>query len=205
MKTPTTRDEILSEMKKLQFFYGLKREIRFGENRTDETNPESVAEHIYGMHVLFDYFLPLEDPEGKLNTERIRKMVTFHDIDEVITGDIVGYLKTEDDKKAEAAATVTILKNAPDSMRATLTDILEEYETRESTESKFVKALDKIEPVVQIFNQQGKELLNRMGTTRGQHDSIKKPFFEGFPVIDSFYSVVIEEMDKEGFFSKEEA
>ena len=197
-----TREKVLEEVKKLQFFYGLKREIRFGESRTDATNPESVAEHIYGMHVLFDYFLPLEDPEGNWDKERIRKMITFHDIDEVITGDIVGYLKTEKDKQAEREATKEILEGAPDSMRQTLTDTLEEYEKRESVESRFVKAIDKMDPVIQIFNQNGKELLNRMNTTRDQHDSIKKPYFIGFPIMDRFYSVLIEEMDAEGFFRK---
>jgi len=195
-----TREKVLEEVEKLQFFYGLKREIRYGESRSDVTNPESVAEHIYGMHVLFDYFLPLEDPEGKLDKEKIRKMITFHDVDEVITGDIVGYLKTEDDKEAERKATIMVLKGAPDSMRQTLTDTLEEYEKRESIESRFVKAIDKMDPVIHIFNQDGKELLNRMKTTRDQHDSIKKPYFVGFPTMDRFYSVLIEEMDTEGFF-----
>jgi len=195
-----TKEKVLEEVKKLQFFYGLKREIRFGETRTDTTNPESVAEHIYGMHVLFDYFLPLEDPEGKLDKERMRKMITFHDIDEVITGDIVGYLKTEEDKQAEREATITILKGAPESMRQTLTDTLDEYEERESAESRFVKAIDKMDPVIHVFNQNGKELLNRMKTTRDQHDSIKKPYFVGFPIMDKFYSILIEEMDAEGFF-----
>jgi 5'-deoxynucleotidase YfbR-like HD superfamily hydrolase len=204
MQPTATREEILSEMKKLQFFFGLKNEMRFGQEPAIETGADSVADHVYGMHVLFDYFLPLEDPEGTLDTERIRKMITFHDVDEVITGDIVGYLKTAEDKEAEAKATLTILKEAPDSMRKTLTNILEEYETRESMESRFVKALDKIEPVVQVFNQSGKELLRKMKTTRSQHDSIKKPYFKGFPVIDHFYSVVIEEMDNEGFFKAEE-
>jgi len=189
-------------MKKLQFFYGLKHEIRFGETRTDATSPESVAEHVYGMHVLCDYFLPLEDPESKLDVERIRKMITFHDVDEVITGDIIGYLKTAKDKQEEAKATITVLSKTPDSMRQMLTGTLREYEARESAESQFVKALDKIEPVVQVFNQSGKELLNRMQTTRAQHDSIKKPYFKNFPIIDCFYSVVIEEMDQQDFFVK---
>lgn len=101
---------------------------------------------------------------------------------------------------AEEEARVSVLQSIPESMRTILTPILHEYEARETIEAKFVKAIDKIEPVVHLLNPIGKDLLNRMGTTRAQHDSIKLPYFKPFPVINRFYDVAIEKMDSEGYF-----
>lgn len=190
----------MEELKRLQFFYGLKSEIRYGEKRTDPNNPESVAEHVYGMHVLFDYFWPLEDSEAKWNQVKMRQMINFHDLDEVIVGDVIGYLKTAADKEKEVEAQAQVLDSVPQSMRSTLEVLLEEYETRESVEAKFIKAIDKIEPVVHVYNENGKRLLNEMRTTKEQHDSIKLPYFKPFPVIHRFYDVSINKMVEEGFF-----
>ena len=84
-------EEVLEEVKKIQYLYTLKREIRYAETRCDET--ESVAEHIYGMHICAMYFLPLEDPLCTWDKSRIFQMITLHDIDEIETGDVMRYLQ----------------------------------------------------------------------------------------------------------------
>jgi len=180
---------VVNEIMKLQRIFELKQEIRYGEARTDAANPESVAEHVFGMHVAFEYFWPLEDPEGKWDQAKMRQMITFHDIDEVVTGDKIGYLKTEADRAREAEAQQELLKEIPSTLRDSIAPILEEYEQKESIEARFVKAIDKIEPVIHILNPAGKALLGRNGTTVEQHDSIKLPFFQEFPVIMRFYEV----------------
>ncbi len=194
---------VLEEVKRLQFFYGLKREIRYGEERSDMSNPESVAEHVYGMYVLLNYFLPLEDIESNWSRERIEKMILLHDLDEVITGDKIGYLKTKEDVANEEVALIDVYKAIPESMREESELLLKEYHKRETPEAKFVKAIDKIEPIVHLFNEGGKELLARMKTTYEQNASIKIQFFEEFPVIMHFYKVTSTQMFKEGFFFEE--
>jgi putative hydrolase of HD superfamily len=194
---------VMEELRRLQRLFELKAEIRYGEERTDITNPESVAEHVFGMHALFSYFWPLEDPELRWDEAKMRTMITFHDIEEIITGDLIGYLKTAEDKAVGEEAMGKILKEIPSSLSRSITDLLHEYEARESKEAQFVKAIDKIEPVVHLCNPKGKELLHRMGTTITQHHSIKLPYFEPFSVIRRFYDVVISNMEKDGFFVPE--
>ncbi len=191
---------ILGEIAKLQRIYELKQEIRYGESRTDATNPESVAEHVFGMHVLFEYFWPLEDPGKKWDQAKMRQMITFHDVDEIITGDKIGYLKTAADKAAEAHAHQQVMEEIPATLKNSIATVLSEYEERETVEAKFIKAIDKIEPVFHVFNPAGKELLHRMRTTREQHDSIKLPYFQPFPVIKRFYDVSIAKMVNDGYF-----
>lgn len=196
-------DFVMSELRRLQRLFELKGVIRYGEKRTEATNPESVAEHVFGMHVLFSYFWPLENPEQDWDEAKMRTMITYHDIEEVITGDTVGYLKTATHKAQGEEALEKILTEIPASLALAITDPLDEYEARKSQEALFVKAIDKIEPVVHVCNPEGKELLHRMGTTISQHHSIKLPYFEPFPVIRRFYDVVIDYMDQEGFFVPE--
>ncbi len=191
---------VLSELKKLQILYKLKNEIRYGEQCCGRDGADSVAEHVYGMHCLVDYFLPLEDISGSYDRQKITRMVQYHDIDEVELGDTIGYLKTSTQRSLEPAAIQTVISQLPESVQSTIADLLEEYETRQTWESKFVKAVDKIEVLLQVYTPTGKLLLERHACTRSQHDSIKDPFLADFPIMRRFKQVVSDQMEAEGFF-----
>ena len=65
------REKVLADLNRLQYLYRLKEVIRYDEERTEIDTSESVAEHVYGMFILTEYFLPLEDPDKQLSKERI--------------------------------------------------------------------------------------------------------------------------------------
>ena len=69
-----SNDFVISELKKIQILYELKRIIRYDHKRNHEEHTESDAEHIFGMHCLIDFFLPLEDNEKKLIRSVIREL-----------------------------------------------------------------------------------------------------------------------------------
>jgi len=194
-----TEAEILREVAKIQYFYGLKKEIRYGETRTDLG--ESVAEHIFGMQVLALYFGELEDPQHTWNYGNIYEMITWHDMDEVETGDMIGYLKTEEDRAREDTAMSAVFKKSPETIRTRIVTIVEEYQKQETVESRFVKALDKIEPLFQIYNENGKNILLRNKTTLEDSRKIKDKYVAPFPFIKTFNDVLNVTMDKEGFFT----
>jgi hypothetical protein len=52
---------VIAELQKVQTLYALKRVIRYNHTREHDVHTESVAEHVFGMHCLVEYFLPLED------------------------------------------------------------------------------------------------------------------------------------------------
>ena len=117
MSTPElTVEYVISEVRKLQYLYQLKKEIRYAQNRHEEDSTESVAEHIYGMHILAAYFLPLVDTKGEWDKARIYEMITQHDIDEIETGDIVGYLNTDSDREKGLQAIQTVIEKSPEHM-----------------------------------------------------------------------------------------
>jgi Predicted hydrolases of HD superfamily len=155
------------------------------------------------MHVCATYFLPLEDPGRTWDWQKVYEMITWHDIDEIETGDTIGYLKTDADRAAEAAAEQKIIDQLPEHLKAHITALLAEYKARDTVEAKFVKAIDKIEPQIHLYHEEGKELVHRHGTYYEDHRRIKEPYVRHFPHVYAFSKVIMQRMLDEGFFADE--
>jgi len=200
-KILTDDDFVLSETKKIQYLYGLKHEIRYDLSRPNMDFSESVAEHVYGMHIISDYFLPLEDPEGLLDIAKIKTIITWHDMDELETGDKVSWKKTAADIESEKTAWMEVVPHLPDLVKDTVTRAVEDYESLASPEARFVKGVDKVEPLFQIYNHKGKEWSLNASMTRDDADRIKTQFIKDFPYMQRFTTVVHDAMEREGFFA----
>lgn len=198
MKLPTT-EEVLDEVAKIQYLYQLKREIRYDQTRIND-DTESVAEHIYGMGILASYFLPLEDHKEEWNRSKIFETILWHDIDEVETGDMLGYLKTEQDIQAEREASLTLISKLPLHVAANVKELLQEYNDLTTIEARFVKAIDKIEPLFHLYNPAGKQTLLNNRTTIADSRRIKEQYIQDFSYIKHYCDVLHEIMIAEKFF-----
>lgn len=198
-----TKERVLTETAKIQYLYGLKKVIRYDQDRHETDSTESVAEHVYGMMLLAQYFLPLENPAGDWDRARIYEMICLHDIDEIETGDTLGYQKTPEIRARELDAMKFTITKSPEHLQPIMTERVEEYEARETIEAKFAKAIDKIEPLFQVFNEEGKEILLRNKTTAEQSLRIKVPYVQEFPFIQHFAAVIHEEMVAGGYYWEE--
>lgn len=196
-------DFILAELEKIQVLYKMKQVIRYHHKREEEIDTESDAEHVYGMLALKEYFLPLENT-GHWNGERAYQIALYHDIDEILTGDRIGYLKTQSDRDQEFLAQQQVVTMLPASMQSDVRDLLQEYEEQKTIESRFVKALDKVEPLFHLINENGKEILHRNKTTVSQNRSIKEKYVAEFPYIKRFNEVLTNHMLENGYFAPEE-
>jgi 5'-deoxynucleotidase YfbR-like HD superfamily hydrolase len=196
-----TDEYILSEVRKLQYLYGLKHEIRYGQTRPENDLTESVAEHIYGMHLLAHYFLPLENQERDWDALRIFSMITIHDLDEIETGDTIAYLKTNELYEAEKVAREQVITNSPNHLQDHLQSLSDEYETRTTIEAKFVKAIDAFEPLIQIYSPFGRNIMKINKTSPVQSEISKETPIKPFPLMYSYYRVIHEAMIKEGYFN----
>lgn len=195
-----SREKVLEETAKLQYLYGLKKVIRYDQNRHETDSTESVAEHVYGMMLLAQYFLPLENQAGDWDRAKIYEMICLHDIDEIETGDTLGYQKTPEIRALELSAMKHTITKSPEHLKDFMTTRVEEYEARQTMEAKFAKAIDKIEPLFQIFNEEGKAILQRNKTTAEQSLRIKVPYIEEFPYIKQFAAIIHSEMLSQGYY-----
>jgi len=153
------------------------------------------------MHIVAQYFLPLLDETQSWNKAHIYEMITLHDIDEIETGDVLGYIKTQADRDKEGDAMRQVIEKSPIHMQTHMLERVNEYEAQETIESRFVRAIDKFEPLVQVYNQTGKEILHKNYTTAEQSASVKEPYIKEFTVMYQYYRVIHQCMIDEGFFS----
>ena len=198
-----TTEKVFEETARLQYLYGLKKVIRYDQDRHATDSTESVAEHVYGMMILAQYFLTLENPEGDWNRARLYEMITLHDIDEIETGDTLGYQKTSETRAQELDAMKQTIKKAPEHLQSYMNERVEEYEGRETMEAKFAKAIDKIEPLFQIFNEEGRAVLKRNKTTAEQSLRIKTPYIQEFLYIKRFAETIHQALVDGDYYWKE--
>lgn len=114
---------------------------------------ESDTEHSYNL-AMTAWFLAPYFPN--LNTGELIKYALAHDLVEVHAGDTYAFADKEliDSKAAREAAAVEQLKSDwPDFKE--LHDIIHAYEQKDSDEAKFIYALDKIMPIMAIYNSDG--------------------------------------------------
>ena len=113
---------------------------------TSTMRPESVAEHCWRCAVLA-YLLKEEFPEADMN--RVILMALVHDFGEAITGDIPTFLKSSADEEAEDSAMRSMLTPLPDKLRQELLAIFDDIEQQETVESHILRAIDRLEAVIQ--------------------------------------------------------
>lgn len=111
---------------------------------------ESVAEHTWMMLLLAMTLMPkIEKP---LDQVKVLKMIVIHDLGEAVTQDMPVWEGVKDRAKKielERIAMGKMLSSLDSNTKHELLNLWEEYETRESFEARFVKAIDTLDVVAQ--------------------------------------------------------
>ncbi len=194
---------VLSEIDTIISYYQLKHTMRWAHTR-NEDETESVAEHIYGMHILIDYFYPLISESEKLDLNAIRHFVTWHDMAEAFVGDMTTPTKTKEHETEEKEAENNIVKNAPPHLSQMLQMVYEQYDARTTREAAFVKAIDKIEPNFHLYflSTKQKDYSNYLDLkwTADAYRAHRDPYMREFPLIKKFDDILYEKSKGTNFF-----
>src|SRR5574341_97953 len=116
---------------------------------------ENDAEHSYQLAALAWYLIEAHDLP--LDNNRVIKYCLVHDLVEVYAGDIDPHSSDENAKAAKArkeAQALRKLNRRFDEWRS-MTALMRSYERRRDPESRFVYALDKIQPILNIYRDSG--------------------------------------------------
>jgi len=146
---------------------------------------ESDTEHSYNL-ALSAWYLAAYFP--RLNIDKIIRFALVHDLVEVHAGDtyVYGEQAHLDSKAArEAAALKQLTAEWPDF--PAMAAWIEEYEARTSEEAKFVYALDKIMPIMQIYLADGYTWKREGNITPERLDGIKREKVALSPQIKPYY------------------
>ena len=190
-----TDEYVMAEAKRLLVAYKLKTTLRYHTTRDFTKHSESVAEHVFALLYLAHYFLPLEDPEQFMDWGRVHRILLYHDFGEIIHGDVPYHLKNAEHETRERVAAGEVFAMLPASLAESGYAAWRGYEQRGSQEARFVDALDKIEPVFELFNEVNEISMKRLEFTFEQHIGKKRRTIEScFPVMWRFVEVISADM-----------
>lgn len=154
--------ELLRFSALLDRFRHVERVIRI----KDSDRWENDVEHSYFLAMLAWHIV--ESDDLPLNRDLVFRYALAHDLAEAYAGDTYIYSDDKSHLKSKASreqgARERIRKEFPEFPE--LHEIMERYEQREDAESRFVYALDKIQPVIQIYLDGGRTWKEKRVTLR---------------------------------------
>jgi putative hydrolases of HD superfamily len=115
---------------------------------TKEGRQESVAEHSWRLTMLA---YVLEDSFPDLDFNKVLRMCLIHDMGEAYEGDISATIAVnqEDKLRTEEKALRQLVEPLPEGIQNKFLNLWAEYNQCETKEAKLVKAIDKIETIIQ--------------------------------------------------------
>lgn len=115
---------------------------------TASGDQESSAEHSWRLCLLA---MTMQDLLGPLNFERVLKLCVLHDLGEALGGDVPAVVahNVPDKAERERRDLQTLCATLPPALQAEFLALHDEYENASSPEARVVKALDKMETILQ--------------------------------------------------------
>ncbi len=116
---------------------------------------ENDAEHSW--HLAMMAIVLQQHANEEVDVLKVVKMVLIHDIVEIDAGDTFIYdnLKSHDNSGEERLAAKRIFGILPEDQAEDFTAIWEEFELGESMEAKFTRTMDRLEPLLQNYSNNG--------------------------------------------------
>ena len=149
---------------------------------------ENDAEHAWHMAVMA--YLLREYSNEPVDIGKVMLMCLIHDIVEIEAGDTYAYdvenLKTQ--KAREDAAKEKIYSLLPDDQKMEMISLFDEFEARETPESKYAHAMDNLQPLMLNNSNGGEDWRKRQITASqvyGRQNSTKDGSEKLFEVVDN--------------------
>lgn len=190
-------EKLIQFTKLLDEFRAVERMVR----ATDQDRYENDTEHSYNLAMMAWYIV--SSTKTNLDQDKVIRYALVHDFLEVYAGDT--YIYSSD--AAHLASKHEREAAAIEKLRETLTEFpdlhatIDTYESRQDAESRFVYALDKIEPVLHMYLDGGRTWKEQNITLQMIH-AIKKDKVALSPEIQAYFDelmVLLKSKEKELF------
>ncbi|MBT3297635.1 HD domain-containing protein [archaeon] len=179
----------MEEIFKIKRLYELKEVERKGEiNGRHETS----AEHTYSCLILAKYFLDkIKQPIDHL---KVMNMLLFHDVIEIESGDTFNLEHNDENSKEQELKEKESLKKLKNQIPLNMSKYFEklffEFEEMKTIESRFCKAIDKLDPV--FHNLYGKKIWQKNGFNEKILRNNKEKYFKEFPEIMGIFEQILD-------------
>lgn len=162
----------------------------------DNKKYENDAEH--GWHLCMFALILSEYSNEPLDLFKVIKMALIHDIVEIDAGDVIVYAIDEKEKRdKEKKAAERIFGILPEDQKTECISLWEEFETRETAEAKFAHSIDRLEPVIQNYLDDG-HTWKKHGITSDRVIKVNKKIENGSKTLWNFVRGLIEDSIQKG-------
>jgi putative hydrolase of HD superfamily len=186
----------MNEFDKIFELYKLKHVYRKTEVKD---RYESTAEHIYSSLILAQVLLKKINED--LDENKIMKMILYHDLCEIYSGDTHTLERTHETDLAEDKATKKIVEVSPKEIANDIKEYNKEFVERKTREAKFAKAIDVLDPT---FNEmKNPSLWKRHGFSEKVFREMKEPYIKDFPELVDFFESIVSEFKNRKLFVKQ--
>lgn len=140
--------EFIKEIDKIKYIFRKTKLI-------NSDRPENDAEHSW--HLAMMAIVLSEYSNEPIDILKVLKMVLIHDIVEIDSGDVFVYdkEKSHDNFEEELKAAKRIFGMLPEEQAEEFLNIWLEFEAMKTPESKFARAVDRLEPLLQNTSNNG--------------------------------------------------
>jgi putative hydrolase of HD superfamily len=168
----------------------------------DKSRQENSAEHSW--HIALMAIILSEYAENlRIDVFRVVKMLLIHDLVEIGAGDTFCYddHAREDQPERELQASKRIFNLLPVDQAQQLQSLWEEFEARQTLNSRFANALDRLQPLLNNYYTDGK-MWQKHGVKRHQIVARNRPIEEAAPELWRYASRLIEDAVARGILTE---
>jgi putative hydrolase of HD superfamily len=168
----------------------------------DRSRRENSAEHSWHIALMVSLFAEYS-PDSDIDLMRAIKMLLMHDLVEIDAGDTYCYddAGRQDQARREEIAARRIFGLLPEDQASEMRSLWEEFEERESPESKFANALDRVQPFLHNYFTDGQTWQENHIASRQVKDRMR-PVKDGAPALWEYVNALIEDAVERGILGE---
>jgi putative hydrolase of HD superfamily len=166
---------------------------------TDKSRQENSAEHSWHI-ALMTVILSEYAKNPRIDVLRVLKMLLIHDLVEIDAGDTFCYddHAREGQHERELQAANRIFNLLPEDQAQQFRSLWDEYEERQTLNSRFANALDRLQPLIANYYTNGRAW-QKHGVKRHQVVARNCHIEDGAPQLWRYASRLIEDAVEQGF------
>jgi putative hydrolase of HD superfamily len=168
----------------------------------DRSRQENSAEHSWHIALILLVLFEYAD-EDNLNFLQVIKLLLAHDLVEIDAGDTYCYDEVggQDQKIREIKAAERIFNILPPDQAHAFRALWDEYEDKDTPESKFANALDRLQPFLHNYYTRG-HTWQKHGIQKSQVIARMQPVDDGSHLLWDYVSGLIDDAVEKGFLAK---
>jgi len=163
----------------------------------DGSRRENDVEHSWHLAMLV-LVLGEYAPVGT-DLSRVMQMALVHDIVEIDAGDTFLYGEQSDKTERERQAADRIFNLLPPDQAAEIRALWEEFEDGDTTDARFARAIDRIEPLLLNYYTQGKMWWEKGVTAYKVRSANYAVLADGAPALEEYMRRLVEDAVAKGY------